>query len=438
MRYETVKSILLTLLVLFSIGLTWSLWTYQPNLNLLQSGKYVEEVKMGERKEESKIIKPDRILYHIEGKHYGTSRVNEIDRLMKEMSGWVFFDVKNHTEQAGTFKQAVHGSGKVEIEYPHEVPIEVFRNILNFEEKKLPAFQFDRIVIDMKSLQKDRGVVYFANSRNREIYISYISASLLTHFNRGFYERASQNHTYFTFEATDKRTIFLPEDETEMLAYKYLRKDLDSEEFKEALFANPSLVQKSIVSTGEEYANDSSKMNIYTNKLLLVFINPGDDNRYLSGSTNLLRQSIDFINQHYGWTDPYRFVYLDEATQRVTFRLYSMDGFPIFNEDGLSEINQFWGKNEITRLTRPTFAMELPFETTKVVRPSGREALEFLQSQKGFKPELLQDLILGYKMDRDPASSRLITLEPSWFYLYNNKWSQISTDELGGMRHGLE
>ncbi|RDU37274.1 hypothetical protein DRW41_05320 [Neobacillus piezotolerans] len=438
MRYETVKSILLTLLVLFSIGLTWTLWTYQPNLDMLESGKIVEEVKMGERKDESKIIKPDRILYHAEGKHYGTSRVNEVDRLMKEMSGWVFFDVKNNTEQAGPFKQAVHGNGKVEIIFPHEVPVEVFRNVLNFEEKKLPSFRFDRIVIDMKSLQKDRGVVYFANSRNREIYISYISASLLAHFNRGFYERASQNPAYFAFEATEKRTIFLPEDETEMREYKYLPKNLDSEEFKEALFANPSLVQKSIVSTGEEYANDSSKMNIYTNKHLLVFINPGEDNGYLSGSTNLLKRSIDFINQHYGWTDPYRFVYLNEASQRVTFRLYSMDGFPIFNEDGLSEINQFWGKNEITRLTRPTFAMELPLETTKVVRPSGREALEFLQSQKGFKPELLEDLILGYKMDRDAASSRLITLEPAWFYLYNKKWSQISTDELGGMRHGLE
>lgn len=437
MKYETVKSILLTLLVLFSIGLTWSLWTYQPNLDLLQSGKLVEEIKMGERKEEAKIIKPDRILYHTEGNHYGTSQVNEIDRLMKEMSGWVFFDVKNHTEQAGTFKQAVHGNGKVEIVYPHEASVEVFRNILNFEEKKLPAFQFDRIVIDMKSLQKDRGVVYFANTRNREIYISYISASLLSHFNRGFYERASQNPAYFGFEATEKRTIFLPEDETEMRAYKYLPKKLNSEEFKEALFTNPSLVQKSIVSTGEEYANDSSKMNIYTNKHLLVFINPGEDG-YLSGSTNLLRRSIDFINQHYGWTDPYRFVYLDEASQQVTFRLYSMDGFPIFNEDGLSEINQFWGKNEITRLTRPTFAMELPLETTKVVRPSGREALEFLKSQKDFKPELLEDLVLGYRMDMDPASSSLITLEPAWFYLYNKKWSQISTDELGGMRHGLE
>ncbi|WP_059171635.1 YycH family regulatory protein [Bacillus sp. FJAT-27445] len=438
MRYETVKSILLTLLVLLSIGLTWSLWSYQPNLDPLVSGKFVEEVKMGEKKEDSKIIKPDRILYHIEGKHFGTSRINELDRLMKEMSGWVFFDVKNHTEQAGTFKQAVHGNGKVEIVFPHEVPIEVFRNILSFEEKRLPSFQFDRIVIDMKSLQKDRGIVYFANVKNQEIYISYISASLLDRFNRSFYERASKNSTYFAFNATEKRVIFLPEEETEMWAYKYLPKSLDSEDFKEALFTNPSLVQKSLVSTGEEFANDSSKMNIYSNKNLLVFINPAEDNGYLSGSTNLLRRSIDFINEHYGWTDPYRFVYLDESSQRVTFRLYSMDGYPIFNEDGLSEITEIWGRNEITKLTRPTFAMELPLETTKMIRPSGREVLEILQKQRGFKPELLENLVLGYKMDRDSASNRLITLEPAWFYLYNKKWAQIALDEFGGLRHGLE
>lgn len=437
MRYETIKSVLLTLLVFLSMGMTWALWTYQPNYDSFKSGKTIEEVKMGEKKEDSRIIKPDRIIYHIEDKHYGSTAVGDIDKLMKEMAGWVLFDVKNFTEQAGTFKQAVHGEDKVEIIFPHEVPIEVFRNIVQFEQKKVPSFRFDRMVIDMKTLHKDRGAVYFANVRNQEIYVSYISQSFLTQFNRTFYAKASQNPSYFAYNVTGKRTLFLPEEETEMMEYTYLPINLDSELFKEALFKNPSLVQKSFVGNVEEYTNDSSKLNIFSDENRLVFVNPSEETDY-SGSTNLLKRSIDFINEHGGWTDPYRFAYLDEAKQRVTFRLYSIDGYPVFNERGLSEITQVWGRNEITRFTRSTFAMELPLQYTKATRPSGRQALEYLKNKENFRPELLENLALGYRMERDSQSNRLITLKPAWFYLYNKRWLEISPEDLGGLKRGLE
>ncbi|OCA82203.1 hypothetical protein A8F94_20015 [Bacillus sp. FJAT-27225] len=436
MKYETIKSVVLTALMLLSFGLTWAIWTYQPNYDPLVSGKFVEEVKMGDKKEESSIIKPDRILYHVgEDKHFGT---NEVDRVINEISEWVYFDVQNYTEQAGNFKQAIHGTGKVELVFPHEVPIEVFREVLNFEQKRIPSFKFDRVVIDMTSLKKDRGRIYFANTANQQIYISYISSSYLAKFDQEFYENAEQYPAYFSYNAGEKRTIFIPEQETEMIQYKYLPMNLNSEEFKEALFKVPNLVLKSFVDGSEEYTNDSSKLNIYTDDNYLVFVNPTEDNGYISGAANLLQRSIDFINNHSGWTDPYRFASLDEGSQEVTFRMYSMDGYPVFNSKGLSEITEVWGKNEIIKFTRPTFSMELPLEFTKVVRPSGRDVIEFLHSRENFKPELLESLVLGYRMEREPQLKRLIVLEPAWFYLYNNSWEEISMDELGGVKRGLE
>jgi regulatory protein YycH of two-component signal transduction system YycFG len=435
MKFETIKSILLTVLVLLSFGLTWVLWTYQPQLDPLVSGKLVEEVEMGDKKEVPSIIKPDRILYHEKDQHYGTT---EVDKVMKEMSDWVFFDVENFTEQSGDFKQAVHGPGKVELVFPHEVPIELFRNVLEFEEKRIPSFQFDRIVIDMTSMKRDRGRVYFANVTNQQIYVSYISTSFLKQFNEEFVKNADQYSSYFAYNAGAKRRIFLPEHETEMMQYKYLPMNLNSESFKKALFKDPNLVLKSFVGNGEEFTDDSSKMNIYTNDNYLVFVNPSEDNGYISGAATLLKRSIDFINQHSGWTDPYRFASLDESGQEVTFRMYSMDGYPVFNSKGLSEIYEAWGRNEITKFTRPTFSMELPLEFTKVLRPSGKDVIEYLESKDNFKPEMLESLVLGYRMERDPQSQRLIILEPAWFYLYNNSWEEISTDELGGIKRGLE
>jgi regulatory protein YycH of two-component signal transduction system YycFG len=74
----------------------------------------------------------------------------------------------------------------------------------------------------------------------------------------------------------------------------------------------------------------------------------------------------------------------------------------------------------------------------KVKRPSGHVVLEYLQKKKDFKPELLEEMILGYRMERDSDANRLILLEPAWFYRYDKTWGQITMEDLGGLQHGLE
>ena len=153
-----------------------------------------------------------------------------------------------------------------------------------------------------------------------------------------------------------------------------------------------------------------------------------------------LMRSIDFINGHGGWTDPYRYVAMDVKRKSVKFRLYSVDGYPVFNESGMSEIQEVWGRDEITKYVRPNIALELPLtaEMVNVTLPSGSEALEYLKSRKSFKPELLEQLVLGYRMARNTDENKLILLEPAWFYRYNQSWGQITKEDLGGLLHGLE
>ena len=56
MRYENIKSGILTFLVLVSILLTWNLWTYQPNYETMENSNYVEEVTVSEKQEVQKIV----------------------------------------------------------------------------------------------------------------------------------------------------------------------------------------------------------------------------------------------------------------------------------------------------------------------------------------------------------------------------------------------
>ncbi|MDQ6595317.1 YycH family regulatory protein [Bacillus salipaludis] len=440
MRYENIKSVILTLLILISIVLTWNLWTYQPNYETMKNANTVEEVSLSEKQEVQKILRPDQILYHISGHHYGTSNTDELEEIMKQLGQWTFLDVGNYTEKAGNINNLVHGNGKTEIIFPGEIPIALYRSVLNFEGRKIPSFNFDRIVINVENSSKDFGTVYFVSSEHQQVFISHISSALLKGFQKDFYKKAVNLPRYFAYKPTAKRTIFLPESETEMMEYRYLPITLDSNEFKEALFSDPSFVQKSMLPHGEEYTNDSSKMNVYYDSNMLVYVNPTVESEYTSNSYDLVKKSIDFVNEHGGWTDPYRYVSKDDYEQSVVFRLYSMDGYPVHNDQGASEIKEVWGKNEIMKYIRPNISLDLPLrsETKKMILPSGREALKFLEDRKNFNPELLKKIELGYRMERDSKENKIILLEPAWFYQYDDTWVQITMEDQGGFKHGLE
>jgi regulatory protein YycH of two-component signal transduction system YycFG len=440
MRYENIKSVILTILVLVSILLTWNLWTYQPNYDTIENRPFVESVTLSDAKEIDKIIRPDRILYHMKNEHYGTNNTQKLDAVIKELTKWTFFDVKNYTEKVENIDDLIHLTGNAEIIFPGEVPIELYRRVLNIEGKKVPSFNFNRIIISVDNSGGVNGIVYFVSTENQEVYISHISPANLSEFNRDFYKKAYQLPRYFAYKLSEETTLFLPESETEMLIYKFLPVTLNSEEFKEALFRDPSFVQKNTTGQIEEFTNDSSKMTVDSDSNILSYVNPTADDDYVEDSYELVKRSIDFVNEHGGWTDSYRYVYKNEYSAITTFRLYTDDGYPVFHDHGLSEITEVWGRNEISQYKRPNIALELPLTTEMqtVKRPSGHKALEFLKNQRNFKSELLEDMVLGYRMDRDSKDNRLIVLEPAWFYRYDGTWRQITMEDLGGLKHGLE
>ncbi|MFF2450706.1 YycH family regulatory protein [Neobacillus sp. NPDC058068] len=440
MRYENIKSWILTILVMVSALLTWNLWTYQPNYDTMENSNIVREVTVSEKQEVQKIVRPDRILFHVKGDHYGTNNTDELEKVIKELSGWAFYDVKNVTDKVGNIEELSHDSGNAEIVFPGEVPIELYRSVLTMEGKKLPSFNFNRIIINVEDSEKEDGIVYFVSTENQQVHMSHITAANLSAFNRDFYKNAARFPAFFAYKTSDKHTLFLPENTTEMMTYKYVPVNLISEEFKEALFSDPSFVQKSLISQGEEYTNGSSKMTVNYNSNMLSYVNPTADDDFIDNSYDLVKRSIDFVNEHGGWTDSYRFVSKSEFSRSVTFRLYSIEGYPVFNDNGLSEIKEVWGRDTINKYVRPNISLELPVTTEmqKVSRPSGHAALEFLQKQKNFKPELLEEMVLGYRMERDSDQNMLILLEPTWFYRYDKAWGQITMDDLGGLQHGLE
>jgi regulatory protein YycH of two-component signal transduction system YycFG len=305
-------------------------------------------------------------------------------------------------------------------------------------EKKVPNFTFNRIVIDVENQAKDANV-YFVNYRNgkdKQVYASHVHTNDMKKFEEEFYLVSDRLIPYIAYHAAAERTIFLPEKQTKVMSYKYFFNRFDPERFKEALFNDPS----NVVSNNVEYTDGRSMMTVDDDLLMLSYINPAEEKEFISNIDELLRKSINFVNEHGGWTGFYKYSSMDEQKQEVAFQLYDQSGYPIFNEFGLSSIVQVWGQTGIRKYVRPIFSLDIPLTTEMAENtlPSGREVLKLIQSKKGISPELLSDIAIGYKMTRDPSEPQVINLEPGWFYRYGQSWMQINPEELGGVEDGLE
>ncbi|WP_121610441.1 YycH family regulatory protein [Mesobacillus foraminis] len=430
MTYENIKTAILTILIVLGGVLTWNIWTFQPEYEIIENENTVNEVNIGSKREIKRIVKPHQVIFHTGGKDYGTNNIVVIDRVTAMASKWKYYDVKKSSESSSQLNKRFSQDNQTEIIFPDEVPIDLYKKVLNFEDQNIPKFEFDRIIIDAKTGQREEGSIYFYSSKNREAYISNVSVSAINEFSKEFQDEAASFNAYFPHKMSGGKTVYLPDNQTKMVKYTYYRNNIDPDQLKEALFRDPSFVQKSVVQDGEEYADEASKMTVDNNTNMIDYVNPFRENDAVIGTTNLVQKSIDFVNDHSGWTDNYRYVYKDDFNQKVIFRMYSSEGYPIFNQLGMSEISQTWGPKDISRYERPNFHLELPLnpEMNMVTLPSGEEALEILKQKTDLKPELIKDISPGYYMKKDPDDSSLIFLEPGWFYNYDNEWRELLLD----------
>lgn len=420
-----------------SVLLTWNLWTYQPITEELEKTDTVREVAFSPKKAVTEIVQPDQMIFHIEDRYYGTVSAREMEKTLNEMSHWNLDHFESVSSNEIDLASLVENHDVVEILYPGSISINIYKNILGLKDQDLPHFYFDRIVIDLESEQNGNSVIYFMSRENQKIYKCAVPSSLLSNFKESYFEIAQQYNPYFAFPLSSEKTIYLPEKETEMMNYQYLSKLLDPDKFKDALFSDPSLVQKNVIATGEEYTDGSNLMRENTDDSLISYIDPAEVGNQAINSNDLIKKSVDFVNGHGGWTDSYRFIGLDNDRKSVHFRLYGPEGYPIFSENNaISEILLVWGKTDISRYIRNNFSFGLIGMTSIEKIDSGQVALEKVRKIDNYNPDLLQDLKIGYQMNL--TQSLLIQLEPSWFYLYDGVWTQLVTEDSGGDIHGLE
>ncbi|WP_062107943.1 YycH family regulatory protein [Bacillus niameyensis] len=438
MRYEIGKSIVLSILIVFSILLTWNLWTYQPKLDAMDPNMH--EILIAEQRDVSELIKPSHVLYHLDGEDYGTNNPEIMNELIKEIGSWGFYDIGTvQILDDSKIKDLLNSGTRAVIFYPDIVPFNLYKGIIQIEDH-FPRDSFDRIVIRQANDSQDGSVVYFISTVEGKAYETHINPERV----EALFTKANGNKKlydkYKAMELPDNRFLYLPEKSIEMTRYQYISETIDPDKFKNALFRDPNKVRRDFPPNGVQYTDDRSFMNLDYLTNMLMYVNPGQDtyNQVEEDQEEVLKRSINFVNEHGGWTDDYRYSSISVYEKKIVFRLYTK-GYPVFNEQGMTEIRQSWGAEEIYQYKRPYFSLEIDLSDSKKVElPSGEDAFRYLTSSPEFNPKLLQNMVIGYRLSKDSTNSKVVILEPSWYYLYAGSWLRLDTADIRGNLNGLE
>ncbi|OLN22308.1 hypothetical protein BTO30_10205 [Domibacillus antri] len=445
MNYEKIKSVALALLVLISLAFTWGIWNYQPSYETITDGsnEIVTEVEIGQQQKVSELLKPSKIVAHLQNDHYGTVAEEELTWVMEQMAEWTFYEPENisGTLNEQQFKELLTGNSRVELFFTSSIPFNTIKNMLMFNESAVPNAVFNRIVIAGTEGQSDSASVYFVSVEERLVFKSRVESPSLPAFKTRFLKKSDRLERYIAHQIPNGSLLFIREQPPVLSVQKYLPEQIDADTFKKALFNDPSYVRRGSRTGSDEYTDGSSLMRVNHSTGVIRYVNPAQEAEIGQAMAldQLIDKSISFVNDHNGWVDEYRLFRAEPGSSLISYRLFSGD-FPVFNAQGMSELNQIWGRDRIYQYERPSSTIQLdnplPETGAPVELDSGEEALGKVLNQD-IDPTLLTDMRIGYDMTVERESPKILALEPSWYYEYNGAWLRLETDE-GGAADGLE
>lgn len=440
MKYETMKTVILVFLVGVSIYLTWTLWTFQVNYEEISNSEPVKEVV--EPKEVKEIVQPNKLVFHENDHYVGTTNETEINRVMVEIAAWKFYDIgEAKAYRNNDINKVLYGPNKLIIEFPDLVPFELYKGVLRVSDREIPNEEFDKLVIDLSNPSQKVATAYFINTKDNanKVFSGSASYTSLQAFVNKIKNKNESYVPYDSYKVTNGRSLLLPKDSVKLNRNRYYWDKLDGdiiERYKNALFPDPKVVEKSLDGNNIGYNDGTSFLNAKTDLGTISFINPGEKTGNYHNGKDLIKRSIDFVNQNGGWNDDFRYFSKNQEKSQVIFRLF-MNGIPVFNNNHLAEIVQSWGESQIYEYEGPyidEMGSLLMTDYQEVQLPSASSVLESLLKDDKIDHKKIENILVGYQLDYD-SINKILLFEPTWYYQYDGKWQPW---DIKGEKYGLE
>ncbi|MRX73409.1 hypothetical protein GJU40_14785 [Bacillus lacus] len=450
MKHEQVKSFLLIVLIAASLFFTWNIWTYQPNYDFAQNPELLpNEPINSEQRSTIEVVKPYQMFMHQGGQHFGTYSEAEINKLWTSIGKWEITDTRDVSANFSKeeFISWVHGEDqetKLEVLFSDNLPIETFQSLLNWGFESSGYVSFDRMVLPVTDQQDQQ--IYLVSYEEQKIFQLTANAAEAKNIVSGMFQDVSAHPEFFAHSVSPEKVLLLPKERLNFQSIQIVTETIKGDVFKQALFSNPSIVNQDTRPDGERYFTDGTRvMEISPYTGLVKYIDPTVDQPIFI-EAKAIQQSINYLNNHGGWTDTYRFFRMNlkrHEVQEVSFQLFINNLFVL--PDGKSsmptEITQVWGNNEIASYTRPSYRLRTNLsdgENSSI--ESGDELLARITRDGSIDLSSVVRIMPVYELSSS-AENMIVELNPVWSIEDRAGSLKIVNDlpeKLGGNTSGLE
>ncbi|EEM44971.1 YycH [Bacillus thuringiensis serovar pakistani str. T13001] len=408
---ENFKTIVLINLVVISLFLTFNLWTYVPDSTSMQNAKFVQGNEGMNQTKISDVVRPTSIIVHKDKNHYGSRREADIESIYKPLEVGELHDFKEISITKGDFLSYVHGEGKVELVFPTDIPFDAVKSMFNMKEKSTDKPKhFNRILLDpSRSKDQEIKINFVSDGDNFKIYEAKLSGVYLKDIVNAQNQFIVSAKPYFDYQLNDMKKLFLPDGTTELNNITYISSNLAVDTFKNALFSDPRYLSPITEMSKETFTDGIRSMEIENDRHMLKYKNSSVLTEKTIDNLMLLQKSFEFVSGHSGSLDSYRLDYMNKG--ETVFRL-NEDGYSVFNEDGLAELRQIWGSEEVMEYERPLLSLNTKGIEQKVTLPSGHVVIASLENNPEIKKQVIKDIGIGYKLSLD---GQVVRLQPIWY-----------------------
>ncbi|WP_152657498.1 YycH family regulatory protein [Oceanobacillus sp. CFH 90083] len=420
MKLETAKSLLLIILIGTSLILTFGMWNYRAEYEPLNDVESIDEADLGgETKDVDDVIKPNNIVFKMNGQFFSYANPADSMQLFEDIQRWKLTDIQNRAAEDDR-----ESGAEAEIIFPTEVPLSLFDSILNVDNtlRSNTNFYVDRFYI---ALNEETGVlqVQFVSTDGEEVVEGTIHSTehyerLLSIFNE-LDDEAYEERELISGTAKD---IYIPIEAKSMKSFTYTFDTTDAVTIRNIMFTNPNVVNISESAPGSiMYRTDNRQLNISNHGMR--FIDVAERNNEPT-DTNVLRQSMEKINEHKGFTDDYRLESFTEDS--IAYRLYRFQ-YPVVNNSymDLSMIYQEWQNDQLSEYNRSLISLDTVINTSSKELRSGNEII--LSIQQGENAADIDDVQIAYRLTigSNENGEDYVLLEPNWYQRIDNSWSTV-------------
>lgn len=455
---ESAKTVLLSLLILLSFILTSVLWSNQPQFQFIEQTEYVQ-LKPVQTRQLEELVTPEAIIFHFGQDRHTKVFANsgQFRNISDDMKKWYFTNLTYYPLSEEKWEELTRQAQGMEIQFRASVPLSIFSQIfmingevneqLKAVEKLWLYYQEDENVVYALFMSNEDKMIFRARTvvSPKELLETYLPLGnpMPEQIMKVVKTTTDTNVSYL--RRPYWQVYYLPKNPWKMQKYLFNYLPVTEDELMDAYFLDRNLVRRIVERDKTVIFTDGSRsIQLQPDTQFITYTDPAFQQvRKELTSEEKVREAINFVNKHLGWTDDYHFEKIVEDDESgsdvVTFRQF-VGPYPLISslDQRLDTITVMAEQGQVVSVNRSLIDLDKYIDNQEWMVMSGPELFDYLRLNKKLDTNMVQNAYLGYFAK---VHQGYVELTPAWIVETLDKKTHVITtpsSQKEGKWNGLE